>query len=222
VLHGETAASLWLSGLQGRRTQLAHPAVRTRRRIQVCRKQIPREFVRLSEGIRFASPAYAAVELGASDDGRAICEALRRGLATTDELEGALASMAGSRGQVTRRCVVHACLSNPWSYAELRLQRILRDAGIRGWSGNTSITLDGQLLHPDILFRSARVVLEFDGRAVHDDPARFLKDRERQNVFVGHGYLVLRFGWEHLDDPEYVVRMVRRALRAARVAGEAC
>jgi very-short-patch-repair endonuclease len=218
VLHGETAASLWLPGFCGRETHLAHRSLRSRRRIRVCRKQIPPEFVRVSEGIRFASPAYAAVELAASDDGRAICEALRRGLATSVELAAACASMAGSRGHSARRRVVQDCLVNPWSYAELRLQRILRAADISGWRGNATITLDGEVLHPDILFRRNRVIVEFDGREVHNDPANFLKDRERQNVFVEHGYLVLRFGWEHLDDPEYVVRAVRRALRATRVA----
>ncbi len=217
ILHGETAASLWLPGFHGRETRLAHPSLRSRRRIRVCRKQIPREFVRVSDGVRFASPAYAAVELAATDDGRAICEALRRGLATSAEVEAALAAMAGSRGHSARRRVVQDCLANPWSYAELRLQRILRAADISDWRGNATITLDGQLFHPDILFRRARVIVEFDGREVHNDPAKFLKDRERQNVFVEHGYLVLRFGWEHLDDPEYVVRAVRRTLRAARI-----
>lgn len=218
VLHGDTAASLWLTGFHGRQTRLAHPSLRSRRRIRVCRKQIPREFVRVSDGIRFASPAYAAVELAATDDGRAICEALRRGLATSVELEAALAAMAGSRGHAARRRVVQDCLADPWSYAELRLQRILRAADISDWRGNVTIRLDGQLLHPDILFRRARVIVEFDGREMHNDPATFLKDRERLNLFAEHGYLVLRFGWEHLDDPEYVVRAVRRALRAVRAA----
>ncbi len=219
VLHGETAASLWLPSLQGRPTLLAHPSLRSRRGVRVYRTRIPREFVRVSRGIRFASPAYAAVELAATDDGRAICEALRRRLATSAELEAALAAMVGSRGQVTRRRVVSECLANPWSYAELRLQRILRAAGISGWRGNVTLTLVGQVLHPDILFPSARLILEFDGRETHDNVTQFLKDRERLNVLVAHGYVVLRFGWEHLDDPEYVVRVVRQALHSAGIVG---
>ena len=35
------------------------------------------------------------------------------------------------------------------------------------------------------------------------------------NMLVAHGYVVLRFGWEHLDQPEYIVSMVRHALRTA-------
>ncbi len=151
-------------------------------------------------------------KLAATDDGRAICEALRRRLATPSELVGALAALAGSPGQPTRRCVVEACLDNPWSYAELRLQRILRAAGIIGWRGNITITLNGKAFHPDIIFREPRVIVEFDGREVHDNLAQFLADRERLNCFAENGYLVVRFGWEHLDDPTYVVAVVQRAL----------
>jgi hypothetical protein len=113
VIHAETAASLWLPGSEGRHTRLAHPTLRSRHRVLVHRKRIPPEFVRESGGIRYAPPAYVAVELAATDDGRAICQALRRRLATPAQLEAALAAMVGSRGQATRRCVVHDCLSNP-------------------------------------------------------------------------------------------------------------
>ncbi|MBI4900060.1 MAG: DUF559 domain-containing protein [Actinobacteria bacterium] len=153
------------------------------------------------------------MELAAHDDGRAICEGLRRGLVTAVELEEALAALAGTEGQAARRCVVRDCLANPWSYGELRLHRILRTAGIRGWVANGNLRLHGELFHPDVLFSRQRVVVEFDGRAVHD--GRFLQDRERQNMLVSHGYLVIRFGWEHLDDPAYVVAVVRRALASA-------
>jgi very-short-patch-repair endonuclease len=184
-------------------------------RVVVCRKRVPAEFVREANGLRFVSPAYAAVELAATDDGRAICEALRRRIATTDELKAALAAQSGSRGHVARRKVVAACLKNPWSYAELRLQRILTAAGIKGWKGNPPLTLSGRCLHPDVLFLQARVVVEFDGRETHNSTAQFLKDRERLNILVAHGYLVLRFGWEHLDDPDYIVRTVLHALSSS-------
>jgi very-short-patch-repair endonuclease len=212
VLHTTTAASLWLPSLAGQTAVLSHPTLKSRRHINVTRRGVPGNFVRMADGLRFATPAYAAVELAATDDGRAVCEALRRRLANPAELREA---MNGSVGQAVRRCVVEACLTNPWSYAELRLHRILREAGITGWVANRRLRLSGVVVHPDVLFPGARVVIEFDGRAVHDDPAQFLKDRERQNVLVAHGYVVLRFGWEHLDQPEYIVSMVRHALRTA-------
>ena len=34
----------------------------------------------------------------------------------------------------------------------------------------------------------------------------------RTYTYITNGYLVLRFGWHHLSDPDYVIAMVRRAL----------
>jgi len=218
ALHSWTAAALWLLPAPGGVVRLAHPSLRSRPGVTVWRSEIPRELVRNAHGLRLVSPAYAAVELAAFDDGRAVCEALRRRLATASELEDALCALSGTHGQAVRRCVVEACLANPWSYAELRLHRILRAAGIGGWVANPRLMLSGEAIHPDILFPEARVVVEFDGRAVHDDPSQFLRDRERQNTLVTHGYLVVRFGWEHLDQPDYVVRVVRESLRRGAAA----
>lgn len=218
ALHGPTAAALWVPNTTGGVVHLAHPRLRSRHGVTVWRHRVPTEFVRTAGGLRVTSPAYTAVELAASDDGRALCEVLRRGAATQDELEMALVSLNGTCGQAVRRCVVEACLENPWSYAELRLHRILRSAGLTGWVANGRLRLSGELVRPDVLFLRAKVVVEFDGRAVHDDPAQFLKDRERQNLLVAHGYVVLRFGWEHLDQPGYIVGAVRNALRRQGVA----
>ncbi|MHB1010007.1 MAG: endonuclease domain-containing protein [Propionibacteriaceae bacterium] len=212
VLHAATAAALWLPGLSGSVAEVAHPTLKSRPRVTVTRRRVPGQFVQRSQGLTFATPAYTAVELAAVDDGRAICEALRRRLVTTSELEAALAALAGTDGQAVRRCVVRACLSNPWSYGELRLHRILRAAGVTGWVANAKLRLGGVLFRPDVLFPAHRLVIEFDGRAVHGDAGQFLKDRERQNALVSYGYLVIRFGWEHLDEPDGVVRIVRRAL----------
>jgi len=170
--------------------------------------------VEVRSGVRLVTPAYAAVELAATDAGQACCEALRRGLATPADLQMALADLRGSRGQVARRRVVTAATANPWSFAELRLHRMLWLAGIRDWVANSPIRVGGQVLVPDIRFRRTRLVLEFDGRSAHLGTTQFLGDRERQNVLEAAGYRVLRFGWEHLDRPEYVIPLVRQALRA--------
>lgn len=217
VLHDRSAASIWLPELSGPVAFLAHPTLRSRPRVVVCRRQVPPEFVAERQGLRFASPSYSAVELAALDDGRTICEALRRGLADGDSLAAADAALRGSHGQVERSRVVAACTENPWSYAELRLQRILRQAGIADWVANRPLVLGGHQLRPDIRMRRRRLVIEFDGRAVHGAD-QFLADRERQNLLESAGYHVLRFGWEHLDQPEYVVTAVRDTLRHASPA----
>ena len=214
VLHGRSAAALWLPSLDGPIAFLAHPWLRSRRGIVVSRRLVPPEFTHTRSGIRFASPAYAAVELAAIDDGRAICECLRRKLADQDALERALRALGGADGQPARRKVVKACAGKPWSYAELRLHRILLDAGITGWVANRPLTVLGTVVWPDVRFLRSRLILEFDGRETHGRPDQFLGDRERQNLIEAADYRVLRFGWEHLDQPDYIARIVRAALRA--------
>jgi very-short-patch-repair endonuclease len=80
--------------------------------------------------------------------------------------------------------------------------------------GNATLRVGGELVHPDVLFGDPKLIIEFDGRATHDNPAQYLRDRERLNRLAAYGYIVLRFGWEHLDQPDYVVRTVRQALQA--------
>jgi very-short-patch-repair endonuclease len=214
ALHGRSAAGLWLPDVDGPVAFLAHPWLRSRRGISMSRRTIPAEFVHENAGIRFASPAYAAVELAGSDDGRAICECLRQKLADRDALELALSALTGADGNNARRGVVTACAGNPWSYAELKLHRILVAAGITGWVANRPLRVGSVVLRPDVRFRRVQLVLEFDGRESHGNSEQFISDRERQNLLEAAGYRVLRFGWEHLSQPDYIVDLVRRALRA--------
>ena len=211
VLHAETAASIWLPDLAGRTTSVTHPRLHSRSNVVINRRMVPEEFVARQGGVRFALPVYAAVELAAADDGRALCEALRRRLADQASIEAALACLTRSPGQARRSAVVAAAAGNPWSYAELRLQRILVNAGIDDWVANQPLRLAGRLLRPDIRFRRCRLIVEFDGRSTHDNPAQYLADRERLNLFEAWGFHVLRFGWEHLDRPADIAAAVRAA-----------
>lgn len=89
VLGGRSAASLWLPELAGPVAFVAHPTLRSRRGVVVSRHLVPPKFVRATAGLRVASPAYAAVELAALDDGRALCEALRLRLADEPSIAAA-------------------------------------------------------------------------------------------------------------------------------------
>lgn len=213
VIHGSSAAGLWLPSLADPVARLIHPTLRSRRGVVVLRRSVPPDFVTRAQGLRTVSPAYAAAELAALDDGRAACELLRLRLATFDDLALATRALAGSRGHIERTRAIAACEANPWSYAELRLHRILREAGFRDWVANRPLDIAGCLFHPDVRFRAARVIIEVDGRETHEQARQFRRDREAQNAYVLAGYLVIRFTWEHLDDADYVVRIVRGALR---------
>ncbi len=209
VIHSDSAA-IWQEPPTA--THVAHPTLRTRAGVIVTKRQIPREFITTLRGARLATPAYAAVELAGTDGGRALCEALRLNLVRTNELPAALNSLSGTPHQRARREVVTAAMRNPWSFAELRLHQILVAAGITGWVANQPINCQGTVI-PDVRFLAVKLIIEFDGRSSHEQ--RFLADRERQNRLEAAGFRVIRFGWEHLDQPDYVAITVRQALRSA-------
>jgi very-short-patch-repair endonuclease len=212
VIHRESAASLWLPELRSTAVWLAHPTLRSRGTVQVTRRVIPPEWVTVVAGTRFAKPGYAAVELAGRDEGRALCEALRQNLVGSDELPAILESLAGTPHQPARRAVVLDAMRNPWSFGELQLHKILISAGIHGWVANRPLRCGGATVIPDIRFLHVKLVIEFDGRSVHQQ--RFIADRERQNRLEAAGFRVIRFGWEHLDHPDYIVATVRTALLA--------
>ena len=58
-----------------------------------------------------------------------------------------------------------------------------------------------------------KVAIEVDGRAFHSDRRSFERDRERQNMLVIRGWIVLRFTWERMvNDPEGVIIEVTSVL----------
>ena len=213
VVHERTAVALWL----GEPVTGIHLAAPVKRKVPAgvrftCRA-VPEPLVRYRAGIRLAMPAYAAAECAARDEGRSLMTGLREGLIHPSELEPVLQALAGTVGNEQRAAIVRAAQRNPWSHAELLLQRVLLAAGIDGWVANRALRIGGRRYVPDICFPAHRLVLEFDGYAEHSKRQQFRDDRERQNALVTAGYRVLRFTWEDLTGrPEYIVATVRTAL----------
>jgi very-short-patch-repair endonuclease len=216
VVHGRTAAEVWTANPLTAPILIAHPSLRSRAGVAVSRHLVPPEFVVEQGCVRLAAPAYVAAELAGTDRGRLLSEFLRTGMAAQGIVQQALGTWADSPGQAGRRRALRDCERNPWSFAEVRLHGILREGRVTGWTANGTIRLAGQVFHPDVLFEDERLVLEFDGRSAHTSTEQFVRDRERQNLLVVAGYTVLRFTWEHLDDPGYVLSMVRRTRNELR------
>lgn len=122
----------------------------------------------------------------------------------------------GMTGNAQRRRLLGATQGGAMGAAEQRLHRMLRRAGIDGWSTNTVIRdRRGIIGTVDVLFPDAKLILEIDGFAYHGAD-RFQSDRTRQNRLVGAGYTVLRFTWRDLvDRPHDVVAQARAALARA-------
>ena len=153
------------------------------------------------------------------EDGRALAvDALRRDRLTVDELRHALVR-TGQRHGLSRAWSVLADVGRgAHSEAEVKVHRLLRDAGISGWRANVPVHDDAGLIGVvDLLFAGEMLVVEIDGRAFHSDERAFQRDRSRQNRLIALGYRVLRFTWDDLvRRPAEVVAAIRSDLASAR------
>ncbi len=76
--------------------------------------------------------------------------------------------------------------------SRLRLQLVL--AGLEPVPQYEVRDAGGRFLgRVDLAFPAARVAVEYDGRAVHEREDVFARDRQRQNLFVRAGWVVLRY-----------------------------
>lgn len=101
--------------------------------------------------------------------------------------------------------------------SERRLQRLLEQAGIRGWVANHPIRVGGRRFRPDIAFPDLRLAVEVDGWAHHRTKERRDADVERDNLLMLAGWRVLRLTWEDVADrPDYVLATIRSVLVTSR------
>jgi very-short-patch-repair endonuclease len=116
----------------------------------------------------------------------------------------------GRQGSSAAGRLLVAAADRADSAAERLLVRILRDAGITGW------TL-GYPFGPwriDLAFPAQKVAVEVDGWAWHVDAERFRNDRRKQNALVRDSWDPLRFTWHDLDRrPREVVEEIDSTLR---------
>jgi very-short-patch-repair endonuclease len=75
------------------------------------------------------------------------------------------------------------------------LELILR-GGLEHPQVNVPLVLDGRRVVPDFRWPSARLVVEADGAAWHDNELARADDAERQALLEGHGERVLRVTWQ--------------------------
>lgn len=96
---------------------------------------------------------------------------------------------------------------------ERQLLTLLRRHRVTGWVANAELMIGSLRCYPDVLFKDARIIVEFDGYAVHSQPEVFESDRRRQNLLVLAGYGVLRYTWTQLNEqPEVVIAQLRTLL----------
>jgi very-short-patch-repair endonuclease len=177
------------------------------------RRHIPAELVVSRAGLRLTSPALTALDLCATVGGDAIDQALRTRATTLAQLHRAMELTAARVGNRSRRQLLLDSRAEPWSEAERRFHRLLRDAGITGWQANRPVVLKGSTCYVDVIFRKLKLVIEIDGRLYHTGTEVFETDRWRQNLFILDGWCVLRFTWTMIKErPEEVIAIVLEAI----------
>lgn len=218
VVSGMAAA--WHHGLVDRPGPIVDVTVPRRRNpgalhgVRVRRRDLdPRDVVR-HDGLPVLGAPLAALEVAVllPGGGAILDHALRRRIRWPDLLAAYRRAM-GTAGSGRMRVLVVAAADRADSEAERILFRLLREAGITGWT--RAFRFGGREL--DLAFEEGRVAVELDGWAWHVDHDRFTEDRRKQNALVQAGWTVLRFTWHDLtDDPKAVVTEIRRALRLPR------
>lgn len=176
------------------------------------RRRIDPEDIVERPGLRVTSPALTVLDLCGALGGEAVDTALRTRSVSLEGLHRTLERQGRRRGNRLRRELLDDSRDEPWSEAERRAHRLLRDAGILGWVTNHPVLIAGARYFLDIAFPASMLALEIDGR-IHDRFDAFEHDRARQNDLVLHGWRVLRFTWTMLvERPLAVLLAVQQAL----------
>lgn len=180
------------------------------------RRTIPEHLVQQHGHFRISAPALTAIDLAVTHSPEAIDHALRSRLLRISDLHAALTATPGRAGNRARRAMLLGSRTEPWSEAERRCHHLLIEAGITGWVANAPVSIDGKRYWLDIAFRDVKLALEVDGYQFHSARDSFEADRARHNALTVAGWTTLHVTWRQVTEhPDYVVRIVRRALRRA-------
>ncbi|GAA2873600.1 type IV toxin-antitoxin system AbiEi family antitoxin domain-containing protein [Pseudonocardia halophobica] len=217
VVSGEAAA--WCHGMLPRAPAIVgvtvprtlHP--RAPAGIRVRRRDLDPADVTLVAGLPVTSTALTTLETAATrHEGSVFLDRALQKHVRLEDLVDCFDRNRGARGWPAVRLLLDAAADGAESAAERLLIGLLESAGVDGW------TL-GLRVGPwtvDVAFPWARIAIEVDGWAWHQDVERFRADRRKQNALVTAGWIPLRFTWHDLHNrPAAVLREIHAALSAA-------
>jgi very-short-patch-repair endonuclease len=136
--------------------------------------------------------------------------ALRIALVTPEDL---IVAAHQRRGPGRRRIIqvveaASALAANPF---ESGLRGIVIEAGIEGFEPQCPIQLPSGKIYVDLGDWKRRIAFEADSYAFHMSPEALLKDCRRYNELISAGWLILRFGWQHvLLEAAWVTAMIKQ------------
>jgi restriction endonuclease-like protein len=202
-------------------TVVAVDTGRRRRGLEVHRVgSMPRPEARRCRGLPVVAPARALLDVAPPVSGRqlelALDTALARQITSLTAIRETLARHPRRAGAARLRALLDP--ERPSSMTESpgqeRLLALIRRSGVPApeteqWIGR---------YRADLMWRDARLVVEFDGRGWHGSRHRFETDRARDNWLSNHGWRVIRVTSRQLEgEPERVLVWIATELgRAAR------
>ena len=99
----------------------------------------------------------------------------------------------GRRGTRTLRAALPLLRDGADSRAETLLRLALADAGVPEPEVNPLLMLsDGSTVRPDLVWREARVCVQYEGDHHRTDPQQWRRDIERDRRMQAEGWIVLR------------------------------
>jgi Protein of unknown function (DUF559) len=157
------------------------------------------------------------LRVGRNDAVSMLDGALRLEQISTDDLLLVAAMIRGRRGARAARRWLAEADGRSGSPLETRIRLICADGGLVPEELQYAVMDDSGYVVAvgDLVWPSRRLIVEADGRLVHATPEALYHDRRRQNELAARGWTVIRFTWEDLSRPGYIVNAVRRALAAA-------
>lgn len=154
---------------------------------------------------------------------RAVNEAEVQRLTDTLSLPALLARYPRRRGTAAIRAILaegRIGASVTKSELEERFLLFLADWDLPRPELNASIAVRGGFVEADCVWRTSRLIVELDGRAVHNTAAAFERDRARDRVLNAAGWRVIRITWRQLtEEPRSLAEDLGTMLGAA-VAGQ--
>ena len=148
----------------------------------------------------------------------AVDDLLCRRLVDLDALVSRFDSLGPRRGSSALRAILQAWDGEgvPANVAEMRIVRLLVDAGLPPPERQHEIWVDGELIaRVDLAYPWARLVIELDSFRWHAGRGPFRSDRVRGNRMAAAGWRVLRATPEDADDGRELVGSVRHLLAEA-------
>jgi very-short-patch-repair endonuclease len=134
-------------------------------------------------------------------------------------MEALLKRAGGRRGVRNLRAILPASPVQGIARSELerRFLALCRRGSLPSPAVNAWISVIGEEMQVDFVWRESRLIVETDGFGTHGTRQAFGRDRSRDRLLNLAGWRVVRFTWDEVaGEPEKVIGQVRALLDARR------